>query len=59
MKSLHRGFFRQLNRPLEGGLESSYDNVISAVDVCFTNRIQTLQHLWKKCVNRKRDYVEK
>ena len=25
----------------------------------FTNRIQALQHRWKKCVNRKEVYVEK
>ena len=40
-------------------LESSYDDVISAVDDFFTNEIQALQHQRKKCVDCKGDYVEK
>ena len=43
----------------EGGLKSSYDVVISAVMTFLTNGIQTLQPQWKKCVNCKRDSVEK
>ena len=43
------------------------DDVISAVEDFFedqdesfyTTGIQALQHLWKKCVDRRGDYVEK
>ena len=35
----------------QGGLKSSYDDVISAVDDFFTNGIQALQHQWKKYVD--------
>ena len=37
----------------EGGLKSSFEDVISAVDYFLTNGIQTLQRWWKKCVDRK------
>ena len=41
-------------------LKSSYADVISTVNDFFTNRIQALQHRWKKCmVDCKGDYVEK
>ena len=43
----------------EGRLKSSYGYVISAVDEFLTNRIQALQHRWKKCVDCKGDCVEK
>ena len=43
----------------EGGLKSSYDDIMSAVDNFFINEIQALQHRCKKCVNRKGVYVEK
>ena len=39
--------------------ESTYDDVISAVDnIFFTDRIQALQHRWKKYIDSKRGYVE-
>ena len=34
-----------------GGLKSLFDDMISAVDDFLTNRIQELQHWWKKCLN--------
>ena len=43
----------------EGGLKSSYDDVIYVAVDFFTGQIQALQLQWKKCVHRKRNYVEK
>ena len=43
----------------EGGQKSSYQDDKSAVDDFFTDRIQALQHQWKKYVDCKEDYVEK
>ena len=40
-------------------LKSLYDGVASTVDAFFTSRSQALLHLWKKCVDRKGDYIEK
>ena len=40
-------------------LKSSYDNVIPAVGEFLTNKIQVPQRWWKKCVDRKEDYVWK
>ena len=43
----------------EGGLKSSYNDVISAIDDFLTSEIQTLQQRRKKYFNHKREYDEK
>ena len=43
----------------EGGLKSSYYDVISSIDDYFEQRIQTLQQKWKKCESHNGDYVRK
>ena len=48
---------RNLNK-ISFPYKSFYD-VISSINEFFTNEIQALQHWWKKCVDYKKDYVEK
>ena len=43
----------------KGGLKSSYDDVIFAVDDFLTRLIQALQHQWKKCVGATKETVFK
>ena len=59
--------FANLIKHLAGKRYESDDDVISAVEDFFESqeenfyatRIQALQHRWKKCVDRRGDYVEK
>ena len=59
--------FPNLKKHLAGKRYESDDDAISAVEDFFEGQeekfyvtgIQALQHRWKKCVDRRRDYVEK
>ena len=59
--------FPNLKKYLAGKWYESHDDVISAVEGFFEGQdenfdaigIRALQHRWKKCVDRRGDYVEK